>query len=149
MTRKELYRRVPYRYLESPGAKISIYAIKCGEFVKIGIANNVRRRLKEIDLCNPYRATVALQAEVAACLALKVERTLHKAFNECRHRREWFRIAPKDVRLEFWHAVNLAHQIEAKYAELLDTYHAAREKSVKRRRQGAKNAIEEQCVTLS
>lgn len=144
MTRKELYSRLPYAYLTAPGARTWVYAIKCGEYIKIGIAKDVRRRLDEINLCNPYLATVVIQAEVAACLALKAERELHIHFMDHHHKREWFKLSAKDVRTKFWQTIRLADEVEEQYARLLDEYAKARENSVKRRAAAKQKQLEKQ-----
>lgn len=63
------------------------YVIRCGNFVKIGIANNIAERLRTLEAYNPHPLSVL------AVLAggRPVERSLHLRFAAYRHRDEWFR----------------------------------------------------------
>ncbi|WP_422383230.1 GIY-YIG nuclease family protein [Roseibium album] len=64
-----------------------LYFIKCGEFVKIGITSDIRKRLGEIKNGNPH------DLELLHITAGKrnEERALHIRFSKFRHRDEWFR----------------------------------------------------------
>lgn len=65
-----------------------IYLIACHDFVKIGIASDVKSRLAALALCNPYPLSV-----VAACPGgLADEKSLHEKFKAYRTRGEWFKV---------------------------------------------------------
>jgi hypothetical protein len=66
----------------------TVYLIGCGEFVKIGFANNPRYRLRILQLANPH------QLELLATLpgGPEIEQQLHVAFGRYHHRGEWFRL---------------------------------------------------------
>lgn len=63
-----------------------VYFMRCGEFVKIGVANNPQKRKKEIETANPF--AVELLATIPG--GQKREAELHRQFKSCRYRREWF-----------------------------------------------------------
>lgn len=64
-----------------------IYAIRCGEFVKLGYATNPWKRRLQIRLCNPYPCEMLGFSPGT----LDDEKALHSKFAEYRHRGEWFR----------------------------------------------------------
>jgi hypothetical protein len=65
----------------------NVYFIQCGEFVKIGKADNPRVRLSELTTGNPL--DMKLLYAVPGCE--NVERSLHRWFRTYHHRGEWFR----------------------------------------------------------
>lgn len=64
-----------------------IYVLRCGEFVKIGISQNVAKRVDHLRRANPYE--VELIADFYG--SLTEEAMLHVRFKAHRHRLEWFR----------------------------------------------------------
>jgi len=71
-----------------------VYAIQCHEFVKIGVANDVRKRLASLQTGCPYDLT--LIAEWHSSDAGRVEDELHEILDKWRVRGEWFKL-PDDV----------------------------------------------------
>lgn len=67
-----------------------VYKIQAGNFIKIGIANDVRRRILQLQTGNPYRL------ELLSCYgfddASAVERVLHQAFSKSRGVGEFFEL---------------------------------------------------------
>lgn len=63
------------------------YIIRCGPFVKIGMAVDVETRFRTLLASNPF------DLEMVAVLpgGRAVERSLHLRFATLRHRDEWFR----------------------------------------------------------
>lgn len=125
MTRDELYARVPLKFLQNPEAQTWLYGIVCKPFIKIGIAQDLSRRVEEMRLMNPHPIRVALKAQVSSCLALMAEGELHRLFAEVRYRREWFRATAKDVAPKFWEIVEQAREIEDAYYHCLSLYQEA------------------------
>jgi len=64
-----------------------IYFISTGEFVKIGIANNPKRRLKDLQTANPIKLNLIYTMPGDENL----EKILHSIFDEYRECGEWFR----------------------------------------------------------
>src|SRR5258706_1201450 len=67
-----------------------LYIIKCQDFHKIGIANDVEARLAQLSTGNPYPLEVVViyafdNAEI-------VERSIHQRYKEIRQRGEWFNL---------------------------------------------------------
>ena len=76
--------------------KLITYFIKCNEFTKIGITDNIFSRLKALQIGNPY------QLEVVKTLIGNHERKLHKKFEDKQVVinglvTEWFRLSDNDI----------------------------------------------------
>jgi hypothetical protein len=73
----------------------NLYIIKCNEFYKIGVANDLESRLASLQTGNPYPLVVL------ACFEFPnagiVERALHQAFASVRSRGEWFALGGADL----------------------------------------------------
>lgn len=65
----------------------SVYFIKAGNFVKIGIATDPEKRLIELQTANP----VVLKLVYSMPGDEELEKLLHKTFDEYRENGEWFR----------------------------------------------------------
>jgi hypothetical protein len=78
--------RRTYLPTRGAGAQRRTYFVRCGGFVKIGIAWNVRHRLCGLQVGNPE------PLELLGELTGDHEIELHGLFREYRHRGEWFRL---------------------------------------------------------
>lgn len=68
-----------------------VYLMQCGEYVKVGIANDVNRRLLDLQVGNPYPIHVRRKFKHQSRLhALLCERTIHAILDDARHYHEWF-----------------------------------------------------------
>jgi Meiotically up-regulated gene 113 len=65
-----------------------LYFIACGEFMKIGRANNVEQRLSQLKAANPYPVTLINVMENEGYR----EKEFHKLFEKQHHSGEWFRL---------------------------------------------------------
>ena len=65
-----------------------LYLIRCNEYYKIGIANDLQGRLVALQTGNPH--PLVLEACFGFSNAAVVEKTLHKAFSGVRKIGEWF-----------------------------------------------------------
>ena len=74
----------------------NLYLIKCNEFYKIGIANDLDDRLTNLQVGNPYKLVVADCFEFPN--AFVVEQVLHREFAGVRKLGEWFLLTGDDVR---------------------------------------------------
>ena len=81
-----------------------LYLIKCQQYYKIGVANDVESRLAQLSTGNPFPLEVmAVYGYVNAEL---VERAVHQRFVNLRVRGEWFGLNEND--LDDFHAVCVA-----------------------------------------
>lgn len=74
-----------------------IYLMKCHDFYKIGIANNVEERLAGIQTGNPYPVEVVAKFEVAQSTARRLEKLFHTILGYFRVRGEWFELTPGKI----------------------------------------------------
>jgi hypothetical protein len=64
-----------------------VYFIQCGDYLKIGVANNARARMEDLQVGCPH--DLALIGELPGGETLETE--LHRRFQKFHHRGEWFR----------------------------------------------------------
>jgi hypothetical protein len=75
----------------------SVYAIKCGDFIKIGFGGRPRERLAAMSLTCPYPMELMASREYPdAKTAYVAEREVHLALASQRHWGEWFKMTPVD-----------------------------------------------------
>jgi hypothetical protein len=72
-----------------------LYIIKCQDYHKIGIANDVEARLAQLATGNPYPLEVVVTYEFDN--AEVVEKAIHQRYKENRNRGEWFRLSYGDL----------------------------------------------------
>jgi hypothetical protein len=73
----------------------NLYLIKCNEFFKIGIANDLQSRLASLQTGNPYPLVVEACFEFPN--AGVIEKALHQVFSGVRTLGEWFSLGNDDV----------------------------------------------------
>jgi hypothetical protein len=75
---------------DTPGREpCDVYVIRCGDYVKIGKAGDVQKRLNSLRAANPY--PLELLTVLTEGDGHVLERELHQRFAEYRHALEWFR----------------------------------------------------------
>jgi len=72
-----------------------IYIIKTNEFYKIGITNNIKRRIKEIEALNPFKIELILYKKLL--YSKTVEAFLHAEFRDKNIKGEWFNLSELDL----------------------------------------------------
>ena len=72
-----------------------LYLIKCQQFYKIGIANDVQSRLAQLSTGNPFELEVL--AVYGYENANAVEAAIHQRYSDVRQRGEWFGLDDHDV----------------------------------------------------
>lgn len=78
-------------FSHKPAARVEpdrVYFIRCGKFVKIGIASDPEHRMGTMKNANPYPLSLVGTMEGGAAL----ESELHNTFQEYHHSGEWFLI---------------------------------------------------------
>jgi hypothetical protein len=79
-----------------------LYLIKCQQFYKIGVANDVESRLAQLSTGNPFELKVL--AVYGFDNAEPIERALHQKFSSKRERGEWFFFGSSETKsLEDFH----------------------------------------------
>lgn len=75
-------------------ATTRLYVIACGgDFRKLGLARQPRRRLATLQLANPYRLTLERSVAVPEIGARYAEAWAHAKLAHAHERGEWFKIA--------------------------------------------------------
>ena len=69
-----------------------LYIMTCAEFVKVGFAQDVERRLFDLQSGNPFPMAIAAHAPVSLYYAPQIERVAHELLRAFHHSREWFRV---------------------------------------------------------
>lgn len=72
----------------------NVYILQCGEFFKIGVANDVNARVRALQTGNPVEIRIVFSHEI---IDRNVEKRLHKLFSDKRIRNEWFALTEKDI----------------------------------------------------
>ena len=87
---------------------LCVYFISDGEFIKIGIANSVKKRLNGLQTANARKLNILYVIRVCKpSEAHAIETKLHKYFHEQNTIGEWFSITENDI-LRASHKFNLA-----------------------------------------
>jgi hypothetical protein len=72
-----------------------VYLVRCHDFTKIGIADNIKKRLNALRVGNPYPVELLYSIELEN--VYKAERYLHERYADCRTRGEWFSLTDAQV----------------------------------------------------
>ena len=91
---------------------MNIYAIGCGEFIKIGISGDVGSRLASLQTGSPHLLSVLHQEPIDPERAVTIERHAHWLLRQQHERGEWFRADVQSVRRAI--AVGIAEAVEVK-----------------------------------
>lgn len=84
--------------IELSNAKMCVYFITDGVYVKIGIADNLKHRLSGLQTSNPRKLEVLCIIPCKSRQEMqKYEIKLHKRFSERQALGEWFYINRKDI----------------------------------------------------
>lgn len=73
----------------------TLYILKCGEYLKIGITRDMDKRLKQIDAANPMPVVKIATKTVPLAGVAFAEAWLHRELQESRVKGEWFAIDEK------------------------------------------------------
>jgi len=96
--------------IEAPPQPTCVYAIGCGDYVKIGVAVNVELRMRALQIANPTPLTLLDSREfLTKERARLIERCIHGELVDQHASGEWFRRQPIDplVWLDFYHDQDL------------------------------------------
>jgi len=72
-----------------------VYGIKCGQFIKVGVARSVSTRLHNMRLLNPHPVEVVLRRKLRG--AFFCERKMHEVLKPKAIGREWFDASVEEV----------------------------------------------------
>lgn len=76
---------------------LNVYIVSCGDLIKIGVTNDIDKRVKTLQTGNPFPIVVEFVEQKRQ--AYKIESYLHRMFEQYRVQGEWFKgITVRDVR---------------------------------------------------
>ncbi len=81
----------------SKGANSGVYLFRCGDFCKIGVSNDIMKRLQQLRTSNPVHIEHVHTIHCAKDDMLRLEKYLHERYNSKRVRGEWFSLSDEDV----------------------------------------------------
>lgn len=100
-----------------------LYGFQCGPYVKVGISHDIKKRLRQMKLFNPFKVKIVLQRRILTRHARNIEGCVHKFLGECAMGREWF-FAPSLVELGRFADISIQAAINVERRNLAD-YDAA------------------------
>jgi predicted GIY-YIG superfamily endonuclease len=75
-----------------------VYLLESGGYFKIGVADNIKTRLKNLQTGNPHPIRLRQSFNLGTRdAAIQVEKGLHKLLRPINKSGEWFKIEPQDV----------------------------------------------------
>lgn len=80
----------PCNLQRNHGQTTTLYLIRSGEWLKIGITQDLEKRVRQFEAGNPRGITVEATRRLPRSLARQVERRLHEHFAGRAIGREWF-----------------------------------------------------------
>jgi len=86
---------MPNRDYSPPLSARYVYGIQSGQFIKIGVATNMSKRLSDMRLANPHPLKVVLKRRL--CAAFYCERKMHEILKPKALGREWFNVSVEEV----------------------------------------------------
>lgn len=73
-----------------------VYLLRCEDVYKIGVAHNVADRINQLQTGNSNKIIESYSVPIGD-MAYHVERKLHKLYEHCKVKGEWFRLTDSDV----------------------------------------------------
>jgi len=84
--------KVPQNLHRSFDARSFLYFIESGEFVKVGLAEDLKKRLFSLQLGNPLELRLVAWRTIPRALSIQTERAVHAELVDFAIGREWFRM---------------------------------------------------------
>lgn len=85
--------------VKKPSQSTHLYVLEANGLWKIGVTNNMEKRLKQLQTGNPYEINVMLLEERKN--PQKAEKYLHRIYHEKRLKGEWFSdLSIRDIELK-------------------------------------------------
>lgn len=84
------WRGIPAGLILKPQAKSKIYVFECGGYRKVGIAQSIVKRHRQLQQASPHPIYLECYRTIPAAYARQIEKRVHQALREHHHRGEWF-----------------------------------------------------------
>lgn len=119
---EELLKFVPYKYIQKPDCRTTLYCVSCLDFIKIGISKQFETRFKDLQGANPFPLAWEFTRTVPTAAAIQAEAAIHDALKQFHHRGEWFRCSPEQAKPAFKTAVRRAIALKREWSSRLHHY---------------------------
>lgn len=96
-----------------------VYALRCGELVKIGITTDLARRVREVNMHNPFPVRAEMCRAIEREYIRVIERAIHGRLDASRVTGEWFRATKQEVRSAMAWALREAHKLAGRDVRVL------------------------------
>lgn len=73
-----------------------LYLLKCNEYYKIGVSDNIQCRIDALQTGNPYK--ISLKYKWLPKDAYRAEKIIHEVLKHKNHRSEWFILDDIDIK---------------------------------------------------
>ena len=108
----------------SPPPDVWLYAVRCADYVKIGLAADVQRRIKDFECASPFDVSLVARSRVRADKAGMAERMAHERLADAHHRGEWFRTDPQTAKKAVRYAATAILGMDGPWNEACREYNA-------------------------
>ena len=74
-----------------------LYIVRCNEFYKIGISDNVKNRMFGMQTDNPYKLELIVSVQGPCDAISRFEKRLHKSLKKWNIQGEWFALTENEL----------------------------------------------------
>lgn len=94
-----------------------VYCIQCGPYFKVGIAEDIKKRMQTFAVSNPFKMKLVFYRKVEARHVRFIESEIHKALAVWHHRGEWFTAPVLEIKTAARRAIAKIPQRNAEYRQ--------------------------------
>lgn len=87
----------PTNFERNMGRTRKLYFLRCGDYLKVGVADDIVARVRIFKIGNPYPIALDAYRTIPATLAIQIEKAVHAALSHNRHEGEWFQIEKSEA----------------------------------------------------
>lgn len=96
-----------------------LYAIRSGDYIKIGLSTKFARRFKELSIGNPHPMRVEMCRTVDREFLYVIEKEIHRVLAEQHHQGEWFLASGAQVKSAVAKALRRANALAGRDIRIL------------------------------
>lgn len=85
-----------YQKVKIPDASY-VYILQCKDFIKVGVSKNPKKRLAQIQTCNPNHVDLAYAHMCPEACSKDIEKMVHEKLSKHRVNGEWFSCSAETV----------------------------------------------------
>lgn len=96
-----------------------LYALRCEQFVKVGVTLDLARRVSEVKAVNPFPVHAEMCRALKRSYMFVVEKEIHRILRAYHHDGEWFTASQREVRRATAKALREAQRVAAEDVRVL------------------------------